>query len=174
MSTIGAGTRIEAFSHLDDATIGAGCRVGPYARFRPGASLAEDVHIGNFVEVKASHVGTRREGQPPRLYRRRDGRRQASTSAPGTIIANYDGANKHRTVIEDGVSIGSNCVLVAPVKIGKGATIGAGSTITMDAPEGELTLARTRQVTISAGSGPVRKRQRSEPVAEMSALTLTG
>lgn len=153
--TVGAGTRIEAFSHLDHATIGAGCRVGPYARFRPGASLAEDVHIGNFVEVKASHVG--RGAKANHLAYIGDAAVGAGVNVgAGTIVANYDGAYKHRTVIEDGVSIGSNCVLVAPVKIGKGATIGAGSTITMDAPDGELTLARTRQVTISGWKRPVK------------------
>ena len=131
---IGAGTRIEAFSHLVEATIGAGCRVGPYARFRPGASLAEDVHIGNFVEVKASHVG--RGAKANHLAYIGDAAVGAGVNVgAGTIVANYDGAYKHRTVIEDGVSIGSNCVLVAPVKIGKGATIGAGSTITRTRPQ---------------------------------------
>ena len=154
--TVGPGTRIEAFSHLDHATIGASCRVGPYARFRPGASLAEDVHIGNFVEVKASHVG--RGAKANHLAYIGDAAVGAGVNVgAGTIVANYDGAYKHRTVIEDGVSIGSNCVLVAPVKIGKGATIGAGSTITIDAPEGELTLARTRQVTISGWKRPAKK-----------------
>ena len=154
--TIGAGTKIEAFSHLESATIGAGCRVGPFARFRPGAALADRVHIGNFVEVKNSMVGDGSKAN--HLAYIGDATVGANVNVgAGTIVANYDGAYKHRTVIGDGVSIGSNCVLVAPVKIGKGATIGAGSTITIDAPDEELTLARTRQVTISGWKRPVKK-----------------
>jgi bifunctional UDP-N-acetylglucosamine pyrophosphorylase/glucosamine-1-phosphate N-acetyltransferase len=154
--TVGAGTKIEAFSHLENATIGAGCRVGPFARFRPGAALADHVHIGNFVEVKNSQIGDASKAN--HLAYIGDATVGANVNVgAGTIVANYDGAYKHRTVIGDGVSIGSNCVLVAPVKIGKGATIGAGSTITIDAPEEELTLARTRQVTISGWKRPVKK-----------------
>ncbi|MEO8676903.1 MAG: bifunctional UDP-N-acetylglucosamine diphosphorylase/glucosamine-1-phosphate N-acetyltransferase GlmU, partial [Casimicrobiaceae bacterium] len=153
---VGAGTKIEAFSHLENATIGAACRVGPFARFRPGAALADRVHIGNFVEVKNSHIGDGSKAN--HLAYVGDSTVGANVNVgAGTIVANYDGAHKHRTVIGDGVSIGSNCVLVAPVTIGKGATIGAGSTITMDAPAEELTLARTRQVTISGWKRPVKK-----------------
>jgi bifunctional UDP-N-acetylglucosamine pyrophosphorylase/glucosamine-1-phosphate N-acetyltransferase len=153
---IGAGTKIEAFSHLESATIGARCRVGPYARFRPGATLAENVHIGNFVEVKASHVGPGAKAN--HLAYIGDASVGAGVNVgAGTIVANYDGAFKHRTVIGDGASIGSNCVLVAPVRVGKGATIGAGSTITGDAPDDELTLARARQVTVPGWKRPVKK-----------------
>jgi bifunctional UDP-N-acetylglucosamine pyrophosphorylase/glucosamine-1-phosphate N-acetyltransferase len=154
--TVGAGTRIEAFSHLQDSAIGAHCRVGPYARFRPGVALDENVHIGNFVEVKASHVG--RGAKANHLAYIGDAAVGAGVNVgAGTIVANYDGAFKHRTVIEDGASIGSNCVLVAPVKVGKGATIGAGSTITTDTPPGELTVARARQVSVPGWTRPVKK-----------------
>jgi bifunctional UDP-N-acetylglucosamine pyrophosphorylase/glucosamine-1-phosphate N-acetyltransferase len=154
--TVGAGTRIEAFSHLQDSVIGAHCRVGPYARFRPGVALDENVHIGNFVEVKASHVG--RGAKANHLAYIGDAAVGAGVNVgAGTIVANYDGAFKHRTVIEDGASIGSNCVLVAPVKVGKGATIGAGSTITADTPAGELTVARARQVSVPGWTRPVKK-----------------
>ncbi len=154
--TVGVGTKIEAFSHLHDAAIGAHCRVGPYARFRPGAMLAENVHIGNFVEVKASHVG--RGAKANHLAYIGDTTVGANVNVgAGTIVANYDGAFKHRTVIEDDASIGSNCVLVAPVKVGKGATIGAGSTITKDAPAGELTVARAAPVVVQGWKRPVKK-----------------
>ena len=154
--SVGAGTRIEAFSHLRDSTIGAHCRVGPYARFRPGVELDENVHIGNFVEVKASHVG--RGAKANHLAYIGDATVGASVNVgAGAIVANYDGAYKHRTVIEDGASIGSNCVLVAPVKVGKGATIGAGSTITSDTPAGELTVARVKQVSVPGWTRPVKK-----------------
>jgi len=154
--TIGAGTRIEAFCHVDSATIGERCRVGPYARLRPRAALAAEVHIGNFVEVKASDVG--QGAKANHLAYIGDSTVGAHVNVgAGTIVANYDGVYKHRTTIGDGASIGSNCVLVAPVNIGKGATIGAGSTITIDAPDEELTLARTRQVTISGWKRPAKK-----------------
>jgi len=154
--TIGAGTKIEAFSHLEHATIGAGCRVGPFARFRPGAALADHVHIGNFVEVKNSVVGDGSKAN--HLAYIGDATVGANVNVgAGTIVANYDGAYKHRTVIGDGVSIGSNCVLVAPVKVGKGATVGAGSTITMDTPPGELTVARVKQVMVPGWKRPSRK-----------------
>jgi len=155
--TVGAGTEIAAYSHVDGATIGTHCRVGPYARLRPGAILAEDVHIGNFVEVKASTVA--RGSKANHLAYIGDSTVGAAVNVgAGTIVANYDGVDKHRTVIGDGASIGSNSVLVAPVRIGKGATIGAGSTITGDAPDEELTLARPRQVTVPGWKRPVKKR----------------
>jgi bifunctional UDP-N-acetylglucosamine pyrophosphorylase/glucosamine-1-phosphate N-acetyltransferase len=154
--TVGAGTKIEAFSHLESATIGANCRVGPFARFRPGAALAESVHIGNFVEVKASLVG--RGAKANHLAYIGDATVGANVNVgAGTIVANYDGANKYRTVIEDGASIGSNCVLVAPVIVGRNSTIGAGSTITSDTPAGELTVARVRQVVVPGWKRPVKK-----------------
>jgi bifunctional UDP-N-acetylglucosamine pyrophosphorylase/glucosamine-1-phosphate N-acetyltransferase len=155
-TTVGAGTRIAAFSHVDGAAIDAGARIGPYARLRPGARLAADVHIGNFVEVKASSVG--RGSKANHLAYIGDATVGANVNVgAGTITANYDGVNKHATVIGDDASIGSNCVLVAPVEVGKGATIGAGSTITENAPPNTLTVARTRQVTLPGWKRPARK-----------------
>ena len=154
--TIGAGTRIGAFSHLDDATVGADCRIGPYARLRPGAALAEEVHIGNFVEIKASTLG--RGAKANHLAYIGDATVGANVNyGAGAIVANYDGVNKHATIIGDNASIGSNCVLVAPVTIGAGATIGGGSTIAQDAPAGELTVARAKQVTVSGWQRPAKK-----------------
>jgi bifunctional UDP-N-acetylglucosamine pyrophosphorylase / glucosamine-1-phosphate N-acetyltransferase len=154
--TVGADTEIVAFSYLDQATVGARCRIGPYARFRPGVALEDEVHIGNFVEVKASKLG--RGAKANHLAYVGDTTIGARVNfGAGSITANYDGAAKHRTVIEDDVSIGSNCVLVAPVTVGKGATIGAGSTISDDAPAGELTVARARQVSIAGWKRPVKK-----------------
>jgi bifunctional UDP-N-acetylglucosamine pyrophosphorylase / glucosamine-1-phosphate N-acetyltransferase len=154
--TVGTGTEIIAFSHLVEGTIGARCRIGPYARFRPGVALEDEVHIGNFVEVKASKLG--RGAKANHLAYVGDTTLGARVNfGAGSITANYDGAAKHRTVIEDDVSIGSNCVLVAPVTVGKGATIGAGSTISDDAPAGELTVARVRQVSIPGWKRPVKK-----------------
>lgn len=143
---IGSGTRIEPFSHIDGATIDGGCRIGPYARIRPGTRLSRDVHIGNFVEVKASEIGTGSKANHLAYVGDATVGRDVNIGA-GTITCNYDGASKHRTVIEDDVHIGSDVQLVAPVTIGKGATIGAGATITKNAPPGELTLTRKEQVT---------------------------
>lgn len=153
--TIAAGTRIEPFSCLTDATVGANCRIGPYARLRPGATLADDVHIGNFVEVKASHLGRGAKANHLAYIGDADVGSNVNYGA-GSITANYDGANKSRTVIGDGASIGSNCVLVAPVKVGEGATIGAGSVIAQNAPKGVLTVARARQVSIEGWQRPVK------------------
>ena len=153
--TVAAGTRIDAFSHFVDATIGANVSIGPFARLRPGAKLADDVHIGNFVEVKASTMG--RGSKANHLAYVGDATVGSNVNiGAGTIFANYDGANKHRTVIGDNVHIGSNCVLVAPLTIGAGATIGGGSTIAQDAPAGELTLARPPQVSVAGWQRPVK------------------
>ncbi|MCC7328339.1 MAG: bifunctional UDP-N-acetylglucosamine diphosphorylase/glucosamine-1-phosphate N-acetyltransferase GlmU [Burkholderiales bacterium] len=154
-TTIAAGTVVEAYSHLVDATVGAGCRIGPYARLRPGATLAADVHVGNFVEVKASALGRGAKANHLAYIGDTTVGSQVNFGA-GSITANYDGANKHRTVIGDGASIGSNCVLVAPVSVGEGATIGAGSVIAQDARPGALTVARPRQVTVDAWKRPVK------------------
>ncbi len=154
--TVGAGTRIESFSHLDHADIGSNCRVGPYARFRPGATLADDVHIGNFVEVKASLVGCGTKANHLAYIGDTTIGARVNIGA-GSITANYDGAYKHRTVIEDDVFVGSNCVLVAPITIGRGATIGAGSTISKDAPPDVLTVARARSATVPGWKRPVKK-----------------
>ena len=150
------GTVIGAYSHFDDARIGANCRIGPFARLRPGAALSEDVHIGNFVEVKASTLG--RGSKANHLAYIGDATVGANVNyGAGAIVANYDGANKHATVIGDNASIGSNCVLVAPVTIGEGATIGGGSTIAQDAPAGQLTVARARQVSVAGWQRPAKK-----------------
>ena len=145
--TIEAETEVRAFSHLDDAEIGARCLVGPYARLRPGASLADEAHIGNFVEVKASRVG--KGSKANHLAYIGDAEVGANVNiGAGTITCNYDGVNKNRTVIEDDCFIGSDATLVAPVRIAKGSYIGAGSTISKNTPAGQLTVARAKQVSI--------------------------
>jgi len=150
---VGAGTRIQAYSHLDGAVIGAQARIGPYARLRPGAALADEVHIGNFVEVKAADIGARSKAN--HLAYIGDASVGADVNfGAGSITANYDGAHKHRTLIGDNVHVGSNCVLVAPIDIGAGATIGGGSTITKSAPADELTLARAKQVSLPGWKRP--------------------
>ncbi|MEO8345599.1 MAG: bifunctional UDP-N-acetylglucosamine diphosphorylase/glucosamine-1-phosphate N-acetyltransferase GlmU [Betaproteobacteria bacterium] len=152
---VGAGTVIGAYSHFDDAKIGGNCRIGPYARLRPGAALDEEVHIGNFVEVKASTLG--RGTKANHLAYIGDATLGVHINfGAGSIVANYDGVNKHATVIGDNASIGSNCVLVAPVTIGEGATIGGGSTIAEDAPSNQLTVARTRQVAVAGWRRPAK------------------
>ena len=154
--TVEAGSQVLPFSHLDGAAIGANCRVGPYARLRPGAALADDVHIGNFVEVKASIIG--RGSKANHLAYVGDTTMGAGVNfGAGSITANYDGVNKHRTVIGDDASIGSNCVLVAPVTIGRGATIGGGSTISREAPADTLTVSRAKQVSLPGWKRPVKK-----------------
>jgi len=156
-TTVAAGARIEAFSHLDGAQVGAGARVGPYARLRPGAVLGDEVHIGNFVEVKNSTLA--RGAKANHLAYLGDATLGERVNyGAGSITANYDGVNKHRTVIGDDVQIGSNCVLVAPVTVGAGATVGAGSTISKQAPAGQLTLARGRQVTLARWQRPVKNK----------------
>ncbi|MBI2960974.1 MAG: bifunctional UDP-N-acetylglucosamine diphosphorylase/glucosamine-1-phosphate N-acetyltransferase GlmU [Betaproteobacteria bacterium] len=154
---VAAGTRIEPFCHIEEADVGANCRVGPYARIRPGTLLAEDVHVGNFVEVKASAIGAGSKANHLAYIGDSDVGRNVNVGA-GTITCNYDGANKHRTVIEDDVFIGSDTQLVAPVRVGRGATLGAGTTLTHDAPAGELTVARARQVSIRGWKRPVKKK----------------
>jgi len=153
---VAAGTRIEPFSLLEQAEIGADCRIGPYARIRPGTRLADEVHIGNFVELKNSQVGYNSKINHLSYVGDTTVGARVNIGA-GTITCNYDGANKHRTVIEDEAFIGSNTQLVAPVTVGKGATIGAGSTITRDTPSGELSLSRARQITIAGWKRPVKK-----------------
>jgi len=145
--SIAADTEIHPFSLLDDAQIGARCRVGPYARLRPGAQLAEDVHIGNFVEVKASRIGAGSKANHLSYVGDAEVGARVNIGA-GTITCNYDGSAKHRTVIEDECFIGSDATLVAPLRIAKGSYIGAGSTISKDTPAGQLTVARARQVSV--------------------------
>jgi bifunctional UDP-N-acetylglucosamine pyrophosphorylase/glucosamine-1-phosphate N-acetyltransferase len=153
---VASDTRIEAFCHLNDAQIGSNCRIGPYARLRPGTVLAKDVHIGNFVEVKASAVGEGSKASHLSYIGDSEVGRNVNVGA-GTITCNYDGVNKHRTVIEDDVFIGSDTQLVAPVRVGKGATLGAGTTLSKDAPAGQLTLSRSRQITVANWSRPAKK-----------------
>ena len=147
------------FTHIDGealgVTIGAQSLVGPFARLRPGAALAEEVHIGNFVEVKNSTLGKGAKANHLAYLGDATVGERVNFGA-GSIIANYDGAHKHRTVIGADVHVGSNCVLVAPVRIGDGATVGAGSTISKDTPAGQLTLARGRQVSVATWKRPVK------------------
>ncbi len=153
---IAADTEVLAFSLIEEAQVGTGCRIGPYARLRPGASLAENVHIGNFVEVKASRIGAGSKANHLSYLGDADVGAGVNVGA-GTITCNYDGAAKHRTVIEDGSFIGSDATLVAPVRIGKGSYVGAGSTISRDTPPGQLTVARAKQVSIPRWTPPVKK-----------------
>jgi bifunctional UDP-N-acetylglucosamine pyrophosphorylase/glucosamine-1-phosphate N-acetyltransferase len=154
---IGAGTEVKAFSHLEEARIGAEARIGPYARIRPGTTLGDEVHIGNFVEVKASTFG--RGSKANHLaYVGDSSVGSAVNIGAGTITCNYDGASKHRTVIEDDVHIGSDVQLIAPVTIGKGATIAAGATITKDVPPGGLTLTAKQQLTKPDWQRPRKKK----------------
>jgi len=158
--TVGPDTRIEAYSHVDATSIGRNCRIGPFARLRPGTNLAEDVHIGNFVEVKASTIGAGSKANHLAYVGDAVIGSRVNYGA-GSITANYDGANKHQSFIGDDVHVGSNCVLVAPITIGAGATIGGGSTIVKEAPPAQLTLARPAQVSIARWQRP-RKKQRVE------------
>lgn len=146
-ATIGAGTRVAPFSMIDEARIGLDCIIGPYARIRPATELANEVHVGNFVEVKASKIGTGSKANHLSYIGDSTVGRRVNVGA-GTITCNYDGAHKHRTVIEDDVFIGSDTQLVAPVTVRRGATIGAGSTIVSDAPAHQLTLSRARPISI--------------------------
>ncbi len=156
-TTIAAGTEIAPYSHIDSSEVGADCRIGPYARLRPGTKLHDEVHIGNFVEVKNSEIASNSKANHLSYIGDTTVGSRVNVGA-GTITCNYDGANKHRTVIEDDVFIGSDTQLVAPVTVGKGSTIGAGSTITRNTPEGELTLSRSKQVTINGWKRPTKKK----------------
>ena len=152
---VAQGTQIAAYSHIDSSEVGANCHIGPYARLRPGSKLAEDAHVGNFVEIKNSEIG--KGSKANHLSYIGDSTVGARVNiGAGTITCNYDGANKFRTIIEDDAFIGSDTQLVAPVTVGKGATIGAGSTITKDTPPGELTLSRSKQISISGWQRPVK------------------
>jgi len=156
---IAADTEVLAFSLLEQAEVGARCRIGPYTRLRPGAMLAEDVHIGNFVEVKASRIGTGSKANHLAYIGDAQVGARVNVGA-GTITCNYDGADKHRTVIEDDCFIGSDATLVAPVRIARGSYIGAGSTISKDTPPGQLTLARAKQISLPRWFPPRKKKPR--------------
>lgn len=153
---IGAGTQVLPFCHFDGAQVGQDARLGPYSRLRPGTSLADQTHIGNFVEIKKSVVGLGSKVNHLSYIGDTDMGARVNIGA-GTITCNYDGVNKFRTTIMDDAFIGSDTQLVAPVTVGKGATLGAGTTLTKDAPDGELTLARARQTTIKGWKRPTKK-----------------
>jgi len=154
---VGAGTEVQGFCHLEGATIGASARIGPFARIRPETTLADEVHIGNFVEVKNSQLAQAAKANHLAYVGDATVGRNVNIGA-GTIVANYDGANKHRTVIGDDAHTGSNSVLVAPITVGAGATVGAGSTVTREVPAGKLTVARAKQVTVPGWKRPVKKK----------------
>ncbi|HEY8706817.1 MAG TPA: bifunctional UDP-N-acetylglucosamine diphosphorylase/glucosamine-1-phosphate N-acetyltransferase GlmU [Burkholderiaceae bacterium] len=160
-AVIAANAVIHPYTHIDgegsSVRVGAGARVGPFARLRPGAVLGDDVHIGNFVEVKNSTLANGAKANHLAYLGDATVGERVNFGA-GSITANYDGANKHRTVIGADVHVGSNCVLVAPVTLGEGATVGAGSTISKDAPAGQLTVARGRQVSLAGWKRPVKKK----------------
>jgi bifunctional UDP-N-acetylglucosamine pyrophosphorylase / glucosamine-1-phosphate N-acetyltransferase len=157
--TVGEGTHILSFSYFAEAEIGAHCNVGPFARLRPGAVLENAVHIGNFVEVKAARLG--RGAKANHLAYLGDSEIGAGSNiGAGTITCNYDGVLKHKTVIGDGVFIGSNTALVAPVTVGDGAFVAAGSVVTGDVPADALTIARSRQVDKPGRAPQIRARLR--------------
>ena len=150
---IGERAVIHPFTHIEGAVVGAGALVGPFARLRPGAELGEEVHIGNFVEVKNSTLAKGAKANHLAYLGDATVGERVNFGA-GSITANYDGANKHRTTIGADVHVSSNCVLVAPVTLGAGATIGGGSTIAKDAPAGQLTLSRAKQASLAGWVRP--------------------
>lgn len=157
-SVIGDDVEILPHSIIERASVGAGCRIGPFARLRPDTLLGEGVHIGNFVELKKARVAG--HSKINHLSYVGDARVGAGVNiGAGTITCNYDGANKFETVIEDGAFIGSDTQLVAPVRVGRNATIGAGSTITKDAPPDALTLSRVRQLTVDGWRRPLKRQE---------------
>jgi bifunctional UDP-N-acetylglucosamine pyrophosphorylase/glucosamine-1-phosphate N-acetyltransferase len=153
---IGPNTEVLANSVIEGARVGAGARIGPFARLRPQADVGDACHVGNFVEIKKSRVATGSKVNHLTYIGDAEIGRDVNVGA-GTITCNYDGANKHLTRIGDGAFIGSNCALVAPVTIGAGATLGAGSVIARDAPEGKLTLTRAPQVTLDHWQRPKKQ-----------------
>jgi len=146
-SVIGKSVTIHPYSHIDGAKVGASSLIGPYARLRPGADLANDVHIGNFVEVKNSKIAANSKANHLAYVGDSIVGSRVNIGA-GTITCNYDGVNKHQTIIEDDVFIGSDTQLVAPVRVGRGATLGAGTTLTKDAPPNQLTVSRAKQISL--------------------------
>jgi len=154
--SIGANTKVLANCVIEDANIGNGCSIGPFARIRPETRLADKAKVGNFVEIKKSEIGFGSKVNHLTYIGDSSVGRDVNIGA-GVITANYDGANKHRTIIEDGASIGANDVLVAPVTVGKNATIGAGTILRKNAPPDELTLSATRERTIKGWKRPVKK-----------------
>ena len=157
-SVIGEGVVIHAYSHIDGAKVGQQSIIGPYARLRPGADLANDVHIGNFVEVKNSKIAANSKANHLAYLGDSIIGSRVNIGA-GTITCNYDGVNKHQTIIEDDVFIGSDTQLVAPVRVGRGATLGAGTTLTKDAPPNQLTVSRVKQISLQ-WQRPVKKEKK--------------
>jgi bifunctional UDP-N-acetylglucosamine pyrophosphorylase/glucosamine-1-phosphate N-acetyltransferase len=155
---IANGAVIKPFCHIEDAVIGAESVIGPYARLRPGTELGQDVHIGNFVEVKNSQIAAHSKANHLAYVGDATVGERVNIGA-GTITCNYDGANKFRTIIEDDAFIGSDTQLIAPVRVGKGATVGAGTTLTREAPDGKLTVSRARQITIDGWKRPVKQKK---------------
>lgn len=152
---IAKNSHIKPFCHIEESTVGAASQIGPYARLRPGTELAEDVHIGNFVEVKKSQVGAHSKANHLSYIGDATIGQRVNIGA-GTITCNYDGANKFQTIIEDDAFIGSDSQLIAPVTVGKGATLGAGTTLSKDAPAGQLTVTRAKQISIEGWPRPVK------------------
>lgn len=150
---VGAGSRIAAFCHFEDAVIGPDGVLGPYARLRPGSELGAEVHIGNFVEIKNSKIAAQSKANHLAYIGDAEIGQRVNVGA-GTITCNYDGANKHKTIIEDDVFIGSDTQLVAPVTVGRGATLGAGTTLTKNAPPDALTVSRAKQMTLTGWERP--------------------
>jgi bifunctional UDP-N-acetylglucosamine pyrophosphorylase / glucosamine-1-phosphate N-acetyltransferase len=157
-AAIGAGTRIDAYTHIEDATVGEAAVLGPYARLRPGAKLANEVHVGNFVEVKNANIGTGSKANHLSYVGDADVGAGVNIGA-GTITCNYDGANKHRTVIGDNVFVGSDTQLVAPVRVGSGVTVAAGTTVWKDVADDMLVLNGKTQVEKAGYVRPVKKKK---------------
>ena len=155
---ISAETVIFPYSHIEESEIGTNCRIGPFARVRPGTTLSDKVHIGNFVEVKNSQIAAGSKASHLSYIGDSVVGENVNIGA-GTITCNYDGANKYQTIIEDNVFIGSDTQLIAPVRIAKGSTIGAGSTITRDTPAEMLTLSRPKQVSVSGWKRPLKSKR---------------
>ncbi len=155
-SVVGAGTQVEAFSHIQEARISDQARIGPYARLRPGADIGSQAHVGNFVEIKKSTLGQGSKANHLAYIGDAQIGERVNIGA-GTITCNYDGVNKFQTIIEDDAFIGSDSQLVAPVRVGQGATLGAGTTLTKDAPAGQLTISRPSQKTVEGWLRPIKK-----------------
>ena len=155
-ATIGAKTKIVAFCHIENALVGEKAVIGPYARLRPGTILGDDTHIGNFVELKNTKMAAHSKANHLAYIGDAEIGQRVNIGA-GTITCNYDGANKFKTIIEDDAFIGSDSQLVAPVRVGKGATLGAGTTLTKDAPAGKLTVSRVKQTTHDSWERPQKK-----------------
>ena len=159
-SSIGKDVVVQPFSHIDGAKVGNQSVIGPYARLRPGADLANDVHIGNFVEIKNTKIAANSKANHLAYVGDAIVGSRVNIGA-GTITCNYDGVNKQLTIIEDDAFIGSDTQLVAPVRVGRGATLGAGTTLTKDAPANQLTVSRARQISLE-WQRPVKKEKKAE------------